>query len=345
MEFFYDASGLAGLKYDGAIYFYRKDAQGNIIAILNKDGIAIIKYYYDAWGNSKTLYLLAVDKAESYRDTPAPKYNNDAELWEKIANLNPFRYRSYYYYTETKLYFLQSRYYDPEVCRFISQDSVEYADPETISGLNLYAYCLNNPVMMTDETGNMPRWLKWLLGGVALVGAIVLTVVTGGAVAPLVAGFAASVLVGGFTQATITALSGGDFWDGFLDGAADGAMWGGIFSFASASIGAIKYFNSAKGAVEGTKHLTNIKAGQQFDRYGSLAGRYMTDVGTPPTKLALPATNSGIRTTLQATRNFRAYTGIVADAFGNTGGGVQYVMRYPIEKLIKKGWLIVIWRG
>ena len=67
--------------------------------------------------------------------------------------MNPFRYRSYYYDTETELYYLQTRYYDPELGRFISQDSIEYADPETINGLNLYAYCGNNPVMNVDPTG------------------------------------------------------------------------------------------------------------------------------------------------------------------------------------------------
>ncbi len=73
--------------------------------------------------------------------------------------LNPFRYRSYYYDTETELYYLQTRYYDPELGRFISQDSIEYAAPETINGLNLYAYCGNNPVMNIDPTGT--AWWLW----------------------------------------------------------------------------------------------------------------------------------------------------------------------------------------
>ena len=68
--------------------------------------------------------------------------------------LNPFRYRSYYYDTETGLYYLQTRYYDPEIGRFINMDGIDYADPETINGLNLYAYCGNNPVMYVDPTGH-----------------------------------------------------------------------------------------------------------------------------------------------------------------------------------------------
>ena len=88
------------------------------------------EYSYDAWGNC----TIVTDKSG-------------------IATLNPFRYRGYYYDEETGLYYLQTRYYDPEVGRFISRDSIEYADPETICGFNLYAYCGNNPVMNVDPTG------------------------------------------------------------------------------------------------------------------------------------------------------------------------------------------------
>lgn len=66
------------------------------------------------------------------------------------------------------------------------------------------------------------------------------------------------------------------------------------------------------------------------------------DFGIPASKLALPVTNSGVKMTLQATKNFRAFTGIVADGFGGTGGGVQYVLRYSIKTLLKKGWLIIV---
>ena len=74
--------------------------------------------------------------------------------YSTIASLNPFRYRGYIYDSETGFYYLQSRYYDPETCRFLNMDSVDYADPETLNGLNLYAYGLNNPVMFLDPTGH-----------------------------------------------------------------------------------------------------------------------------------------------------------------------------------------------
>ncbi|MDE6850227.1 MAG: RHS repeat-associated core domain-containing protein [Clostridia bacterium] len=77
-----------------------------------------------------------------------------------------------YYDTETGLYYLQTRYYDPELGRFISQDSIEYADPETINGLNLYAYCDNNPVMNVDPTGELflSIFLGALIAGVLIGG-------------------------------------------------------------------------------------------------------------------------------------------------------------------------------
>ena len=70
-----------------------------------------------------------------------------------IGRVNPFRYRGYYYDEETNLYYLQSRYYDPTVCRFINADDVAYIAPETLNGLNLFAYCGNNPVMNVDPNG------------------------------------------------------------------------------------------------------------------------------------------------------------------------------------------------
>lgn len=82
--------------------------------------------------------------------------------------------------------------------------------------------------------------------------------------------------------------------------------------------------------------------GQQFDRFGSVHGKFITDAGTSASKLALPATNSGAKMTLQATKNFRAFTGTIAPGFGGSGGGVQYVMRYSIQTLLKKGWLIIV---
>ena len=298
---------------------FDKNTLGDIIAIRDEDGNVVAKYIYDAWGN-----ILHEEGG--------------------MASVNPFRYRGYYYDTETGFYYLQTRYYDPTICRFINADNYELiAELSSVAGqLNLYAYANNNPIMYTDETGCMANWLKWVIGGVAFAGAIALTVATGGALGPVIFGMASSILLGGALSGIGSYANGGDFWEGFANGAADGAMWGGIFALSSATISAVNYFVNAKGAVAGTKHLTTIRKGQQFYRYGSLKGKYITDIGTPASALALPSTNSGVRITLQTTKNFRAYTGIVAPAFGGTGGGVQYVMRYSIEKMIQMGWLIIV---
>ncbi len=159
LSFWYDTAGVTGFITSKGYYFYRKDIQGNIIAIIDSSGAVVVRYEYDAWGNHKII--------------------GD----EVLGNLNPFRYRGYYYDTETGLYYLQTRYYDPITGRFISQDGVEYADPESINDLNLYAYCGNNPVMYVDPTGTIA--LTALLIGL-IIGAIVGAAV-GGAVAYKVA--------------------------------------------------------------------------------------------------------------------------------------------------------------
>ncbi len=102
------------------------DYKGRGFACVDSNGGVVVKYVYDTWGNH------AIVDADG----------ND--VTEGIGILNPFRYRGYYYDTGTGLYYLQTRYYDPEVGRFISQDGIDYADPEAINGLNLYAYCGNN---------------------------------------------------------------------------------------------------------------------------------------------------------------------------------------------------------
>lgn len=116
----------------------------DIIEVLDSTGATVIKYSCDAWGNYK------IDSATNMA----------------LANLNPFRYRSYYFDTETGLYFLKTRYYDPEIGRFMTIDDISYLDAVHINGLNLYAYCLNNPVMLTDSNGCAPTWWQWLIAGI-----------------------------------------------------------------------------------------------------------------------------------------------------------------------------------
>jgi RHS repeat-associated protein len=125
------------MNYNGDEYFYIKNLQGDIIEIVDASGNTVARYRYDAWGN------------------------NIIDPWDSglgIADINPYRYRSYRYDSETGLYYLNARYYDSSIGRFISADSINYLDPSSEQGLNLYAYGNNNPVMMIDPNGNF-AWL------------------------------------------------------------------------------------------------------------------------------------------------------------------------------------------
>ena len=139
IRYIYDIEGIVGARY------YKANNTGSIIGIV-KDTTIVGTYRYDVWGNIIDIY------------------GND-----EFININPIRYKGYYYDIETKLYYLESRYYDSEIGAFISIDDVSYLDIETIGGLNLYSYCNNNPVMYSDGDGHFPI-LACILGLTALVG-------------------------------------------------------------------------------------------------------------------------------------------------------------------------------
>ena len=126
----YDVTGVAGLFYQDNLYIFEKNTLGDVVAILDDMGNIVGSYEYNAWGE-----ITSQDGA--------------------IANINPFRYRGYYYDVETGFYYLQTRYYDPTICRFINADNYELVSTlGSVPGqLNMYAYCNNNPIMYTDETG------------------------------------------------------------------------------------------------------------------------------------------------------------------------------------------------
>lgn len=137
--YIYDASGVAGILIGGSYYYFDKNTLGDVVAIRNEVGAILAQYEYDAWGNH----------------TVTDRYGTVNTSSSFIGNINPFRYRGYYYDVETGFYYLQTRYYDPSICRFINADNYELV--ATLSGvpgqLNLYAYCNNNPIMYTDPTG------------------------------------------------------------------------------------------------------------------------------------------------------------------------------------------------
>ena len=135
----YDESGnLSGLRVGNSEYYYYRNGQGDIIGIIDGTGSIAAKYSYDAWGTP----IAITDGAG----------NDVSGNVSHIANINPFRYRGYFYDVETGLYYLQSRYYDPQVGRFINGDGV--VDNRGITTQNLFSYCGNNPVNNLDSSGH-----------------------------------------------------------------------------------------------------------------------------------------------------------------------------------------------
>ena len=132
--FSYDANGQAvSVNYNGTEYYYLRNGQNDIVGLMDESGVRVVEYIYDAWG-----------KLISTTGTLATTLGAD----------NPFRYRGYYYDTETGLYYLTTRYYDPEVCRFISAD-VYMSTGQGVLGGNMWAYCLNNPLIYEDSQGKI----------------------------------------------------------------------------------------------------------------------------------------------------------------------------------------------
>ena len=131
IDFMYDAGGeVIGLKFNGANYYYLKNLQGDILYVVDSSGQIVVKYDYDSWGKLRST-------AGSMATTLGVK--------------NPFRYRSYYYDTETGLYYLNSRYYDPDTGRFVNADGM--IDDRGVITQNLFQYCGNNPINFCDPSG------------------------------------------------------------------------------------------------------------------------------------------------------------------------------------------------
>ena len=256
MYFEYGVDGVAGFYLNGINYYYKKNLQGDIVAIYDNDLNEIVKYNYDAWGNHNIKFVNSNGDLVDFDANIT--YNTDIETNLYVALKNPFRYRGYYYDFETGLYYLNSRYYDPEIGRFINIDDIDVIDSikEFTNGINLYAYCLDNPVNDTDSNGNL-SWWQWLLVGIGaliVVAAVAVVAVAASGVALGVAGTVAlgaakGALIGAAVGTTIGAIGGGiysavtgaDFWSsvaagaamGFGIGAVVGAVIGGFSAYLS----------------------------------------------------------------------------------------------------------------
>ena len=140
LDFIYDESGKPfALKYstDGATfdtYYYVLNLQGDVVKLIQANGHIVAQYTYDAWGNVSSS--------------------------GRLAEINPLRYRGYYYDNETGFYYLQSRYYDPANRRFINADSYQ-STGQGFVGTNMFAYCNNSPILFVDHDGDDAEAVGW----------------------------------------------------------------------------------------------------------------------------------------------------------------------------------------
>ena len=202
--YLYDESGAPiGMQYRTSNYawgefdnfFFEKNLFGDIVAVYNESGTKLITYTYDAWGNHEPNELNVVGS-------------------NAAARYNPFRYRGYYFDTETGFYYLQSRYYNPQWGRFLNQDGLAYLGAnEDLFAYNLYVYGSNNPIMHTDPSGT----LNWYNIAVAAGVVLATTALVAASVATL---GGAAVAAGLVTSTVVTAAVAGSVIGGVAAGTA-----------------------------------------------------------------------------------------------------------------------------
>ena len=148
--FYYDTENSpVALSYNGKMFYYVKNLQGDIVKILDEDGNEKADYVYNAWGD-------IISQSD-----------------DELASINPLRYRGYVYDEDTTLYYLQTRYYDPTTGRFINADDTAYIGATgTVLSANIFTYCENNAIMFTDYNGQLLKeekeagrkfWKNWVV--------------------------------------------------------------------------------------------------------------------------------------------------------------------------------------
>ena len=200
----YDATGLEGFTYNGLRYHYQRNIQGDIIRIFNDYGELEAQYIYDAWGNHKVLDANGVE-------------NTSLSF---IGNINPFRYRGYYYDAETGLYYFQTRYYDSTIGRFIQPADVSSLNPQSINGLNLYTYAVNNPISFAYNSS-----VSNVGTAIGSVNSAMNSGISNNKLGNL---YSNSINIMGGLHALSSAFAFVDQWSGFLSGGIDGGLgyWG-----------------------------------------------------------------------------------------------------------------------
>lgn len=339
--FLYDENKqLYGYILNGVKYFYMKDFLNNILGLIDENGEIVAKYYYDAYG-----YSLGSDY-----------YNNQAIY-------NPIGYKGYYHDSEIDMYYCKSRYYVPKLCRWLNMDNPNFLEEDNTSRLNLFAYCAGNPVMNYDPDGHLPTWLKWLAGGLAVVGvalavAGVCVMTCGvGALAGTLAGAvifgaAKGAVIGAAIGVVAGAVVGGATTNWSLEGVLVGA---GIGVGAGAIIGAIiggasgagSYFANSKyitqtggdvkqvlSAYKGNPKLINVSQGTKAYRvWGGEAkqfGQWLSPKNYGQQAISKLALNpewgntAANVTTFTFNQNVMVLAGHAAPQASLAGGGIQW---------------------
>lgn len=264
MRYIYEGAEVSGftLTSNGKSesFHYLKNPLGDVIAVLNNVGTTVAEYKYDAYGN-----CLSVSGSN-----------------DEVASCNPFRYRSYYYDDDTGLYYLNARYYNPKLRRFISPDNSAYLDTGSPQGLNLYAYCGNDPVSHSDPSGRSwesfwkgvgdwfkEHWVELTIGTVFIVGGAIVSAITCGAGTAAWAAFGsallsstiqvgASMAVGIGVNGLVNLANGDNFFDNVGNTIASSYMWGGIFAGGAQILGGAFRVAANKGVPTGRKGGINI---------------------------------------------------------------------------------------
>lgn len=226
LHFTYDAAGASTVTYNGTTYYYLKNAQGDIVGIVNTSGTVVVSYTYDAWGN-----VISVT----------------GTMANTLGALNPLRYRGYVYDAETGLYYLQTRYYDPSMGRFICVDAFASTGQGPLSS-NMYAYCLNNPLLFSDSNGNSAMLALVITSAVSAAISATVTAITGGSTEDILFSATTSFLI---TMSSVISPVLPIFLDGVVttavcldDGMSVGASL--LFGAASALVSAISVTSTSQ---------------------------------------------------------------------------------------------------
>lgn len=257
LYYFYNNDDILGFVYNNNVYYYHKNVFGDIIGIFDSKYNEIVTYEYDSWGALINL----IDNSEI-----------------NIGTINPFRYHSYYYDEETELYYLNSRYYNPKLGRFINSDS-ETGVQEKILSYNKFQYSYNNPINMEDSSGDMPKWAKHLLVGAAVVttcavasavlpgvGGVIAGAALSGSLSGAGLGAATGAVIGGCSHFVTNGTDGlgKAIFEGACEGVAGGTFGGAVMGGGLAAVNIASGTTAIVGSAHGSpvhKLLSNVSAG------------------------------------------------------------------------------------